>query len=292
MIEKDRMEMDLKRAQLKVAIRKGMTSGSLKLETGENFDTYLSQLTDVEKSQLLGGEHGIEKKDEIFKKMKRKKVAWAFAKTTLSAATLGFGFQEARAFLDYSTDGVIEGALKSLRDHASGGETKEFLNNHMGPLQKNGTALEYLRRWWFGEHAMLPSGTMHEETFGKIHFNLPEGASMIENPDHTIDLLRNGEVIVKHLNFDDHGNLSAESQEAFKKIGIFSNLTTMGGKTTEEINEYLYNCKKVSGSIAGSDFHDDRLHAKETGPCRGCRRQGRTGSGHGLFRQERTVYGI
>jgi hypothetical protein len=225
-VEKDRMMMDLKRAQLKVAIRKGLAEEKLKLATKENFDTYLSQLTDVEKTQLLGGEHGMDRKDEIFKKMKHKKVTRVFINSAIASATIGTLFQEGRALFDPSQDGIIEGSIKSL-------------GHHTEHLKENSTALEYFRRWTAGEAPRMPRGDLHEVLIGKTAVQLPKGIDLVPNSDSTFNLVRNGEVISGHIpmNLDAQGNLSEATKEALAKSDIHSGFALLGSKTTEHIHQ-------------------------------------------------------
>lgn len=217
-IEKDRTAMDLKRAELKVALRNN--------EDVEDFEGQLEHLVDTQKAQLLEGESGIEAKDEVFRKLRTSRAWKAAAKTALVGATLGTVFQEGRAFFDDSQDGIIEGSIKHF--------------NNKDSLTTNGTALEALRRYISGDHAMMSNGAMHAEMFAgnPTEVQLPDGVTFEQNPDTTYNLVRNGEVISENIpvRFDDQGNLSAETQEALTKSGITSTFGLCGEKTTETIH--------------------------------------------------------
>ena len=220
-VETDRTAMDLKRAEIKVAIRRGIQDGTLSINTEEDFDTYLASLTEVEKEQLLAGDSGIERKDEIFKKMKKSKVAKAFIKSTLMAGTLGFVAQEIGAAFDPSKDGIVEGAFK----HDKAG---------------NATALEHLRRWIAGDSAgRMAEGNLHEVVVGGTHMQLPEGSDLVNNPDGTFNIIRGDEVVAENvpINLDAQGNLSAETQEALAHSDIHGHFGLVGEKTMTEIHE-------------------------------------------------------
>jgi hypothetical protein len=216
-LEKDRTAMDLKRAELKVALRQS--------EGVENFDDELSKLIDVQKTQLLEGEQGIEQKDEVFRKLRNSKAWKAFAKGTIVGGTIGMVFQEGKALLDGSQDGIIEGSIK----HFTGKED----------LVKHGTALEALRRWFSGDHGMMKTGLHEEAIVDGTHMQVPDGVSIEQNPDHTISILRNGEVVSDHvpLRLDEQGNLSEETQQALAKSGVSADFGLIGEKTTENIHE-------------------------------------------------------
>jgi hypothetical protein len=144
-IEKERMNLDLCRAKIKVAIRKGIEDKRIEFTKGTNFDMYLSQLVDVQSKDNLSKD--MEEKDRIFKAMKHKKVAAAFVKTVLIGASMGVAFQEIHAAFQPGTDGVVEGAVKHF-------------THHQGNLAQHSTALENLRRYIMHEKP-IASGEGH-----------------------------------------------------------------------------------------------------------------------------------
>jgi predicted DNA-binding protein (UPF0251 family) len=64
-VEKERMNLDLNRAKIKVAIRKGIEEGRIEFTKKDTFDKYLQQLVDVESGNFSGN---IEKRMKYLKK--------------------------------------------------------------------------------------------------------------------------------------------------------------------------------------------------------------------------------
>jgi hypothetical protein len=215
-IERDRTTMDLRRAELKVLLR----------NEDQGFDAELESLVDVQKQQLMEGEGGIEQKDEVFNKLRKTRVRNAFIKSTLTAATIGTAFQEAKSFFDDSQDGVIEGGIKHFTDKES--------------LAQKGTALEALRRYVTGEQPMVTNASLYEAAqIEDTHIDLPEGVTLVQNADSTFNFLRNDEVIAEHIaiRLDPDGSLDDETEKALAKSGITSTFGLIGEKTTETVHE-------------------------------------------------------
>lgn len=200
-VERDSTSIDLKRAELKKLLR-----GIDREDGAIDFDIELEHMSSVQEDQIL---EGVEKKNEIFEDLRKSKVKWAFAKSALTAATIGTAFQEARAFFTDTQDGILEGAFGN----------KEHLVSH-------GTALEALRRYITGEHAPV-STTLHAETFSApTHVEMPDNVTFNQdpNPDGTYDLLKDGKVIAGHVpvSFDEQGDLSDVTKKALMEHGITS----------------------------------------------------------------------
>lgn len=220
-VEEERMKLDSYRAKIKVAIRKGIADGRIDFDKGNNFDDHLRKLVDV---QSEGITTDVEKKNQIFSTMKKKKVAWAFAKTAFIGASVGFAFQEVRAFFQDGTDGFFEGIAKQLR-----GDEEH--------LASKATAFEGLRRWFTGDGIRVPSGAFHEVMLGNTHMQLPDGVTINQNVDGTCDILRDGKVISDNvkLGFAPNGDLNDASKELLEKDGILTTFAQTGGKVTEHI---------------------------------------------------------
>lgn len=241
-VEKERMTLDSCRAKLKVMIRKGIEEGRIEFTKENNFDNYLKQLIDTQSGDLAGE---IEKKDEIFKTMKRKKVAGAFIKTALIGASVGFAFQEiSAAFQSGGNDGIIEGAIK-------------------GGHAPHATAFEGLRRWIAGDNPRLPFGNGHEMVLGNTHMQLPEGVEIIKNPDGTFDVLRGNDVISDNvkLEFAPNNDLTETSKELLAKDDILTNFSQTGGKITEHVTrnaqEYVNKHPEMTEHIHRSWMDND-----------------------------------
>lgn len=221
-VEEERMKLDSYRAKIKVAIRKGVADGRIDFDKGgNNFDDHLRNLIDV---QSEGITTDVEKKNQIFSEMKKKKVAWAFAKTAFIGASVGFAFQEVRAFFQDGTDGFFEGIAKHLR-----GDEEH--------LASKATAFEGLRRWFSGDGTRVPSGALHEVMLGNTHMQLPDGVTINQNADGTCDILRDGKVISDNIKigFAPNGDLNDTSKELLEKDGILTTFAQTGGKITEHI---------------------------------------------------------
>lgn len=219
-VEEENDKLRSCKAKIKVAIRKGIDNGGIKFEKEDSFDKYLQKLINL---QSEGINTDIEEKNEIFKTMKRKKVAYAFVKTALIGATAGFIFQEGRAFFN-GTDNFFEGITKHLR-------------GDQGHLSSKTTALEGFRRWITGDEPRLPFGTGHEMILGNTHMQLPDGITMNPNPDGTYDILRDDEIISNNvkIGFTPTGDLTDASKELLAKDNILTTFAQTGGKITEHV---------------------------------------------------------
>ncbi len=250
-VEKDRTAMDLKRAELKVALRRGGFPTENEGTPNEvDFDTRLAQLTETQKGQLLGGDRGITQKDEAFVE-KRNSRAWkAFATTTLTSITIGAVFAEGKALLDGSQDGIIEGAFKDKQN-----------------LIKHATGLEAIRRWWTGDHAMMPghdSSDLHAESFGDTKVQLPNGVTFVENADNTYNLVRNGDVLVDHVpvTLDESGDLSDATKHILNEHGIETGAMVPIGETETQIiqespDEYIAKHPELTHKIHRDLWYDN-----------------------------------
>lgn len=224
-VEKERMTLDLYRAKIKVAIRKGIADGRIEFTKGD-FNNHLNGLIDVQSQGDLSKD--IEQKNKIFKSMKRKKVVGAFFKTALISGAIGFAFQEIQAAFQSGNDGVIEGAWKSIFGH----------DEEMPP---KATALEALRRWMTDYSPRLPFGVGHEMIMGGTHMQLPDGVTMTPYPDGTYDIFRDNELITSHFKPEfvtsgsNIGDLTEASKELLAKDDILTSFSQTGGKIAETV---------------------------------------------------------
>ncbi len=235
-VERERTDLDLARARLKVALRKGIEKKTVAYTRTENFDAYLASVASLQAEQLLGGETGVNKKDEIFNSLKRKKVATAFLKGTFISAGVGLAFQEVSSVIHADTDNVVSGTLKSIRNHLPGG-IKDTINAHTGPMDHHATALEGLRRMMFHTGPRMPFGTGHELILdSQTHIQLPDGVQTISNAaDHTVDIIRDGEVIASHVHLDTDpltGDLTEAAKNVLKEHDIYSSFANVGTQRT------------------------------------------------------------
>ena len=256
-VEKERMNLDLYRAKLKVAIRKGIEEGRIEFTKGGNFDDHLKRLTTVQSTVPEGISKDIEEKDKIFKSMKRKKVAAAFARTVLIGGAAGFAFQELHSIMSDAPGGVIGGTIKHFR-----GDT-----DHM---PTKATALEGLRRWIMHESPSVPYGHVHETILGNTHFQLPEGTEIIKNPDGTVNIFHGIDEVSKNvkIGFNANGDLDDASKALLAKDNVFANFFQTGGKVTEHVTrtgeEYINKHPELTTKIhRGWMGNDTPMHGRD-----------------------------
>lgn len=130
-VEKERKDLDILVARAKCQMRKI----SPLLPEGENFDSYLSKLTEAEKIKIIGGENGLDKKDKSFTKFKNKKVASRVVKTVTFGAVFGLIAQEGAALLDENVQSVFEGVSKETTEQTPLGRVLDLVmgnkNSHL-----------------------------------------------------------------------------------------------------------------------------------------------------------------
>lgn len=214
-VEKDRMKIALRLAEIKVAIRKETASNPKAFMNGASYDDFIEGRTAHQENLFSKGD--IAAKDKIFSQLKTRRIIRKMGQTVLMGAAMSFAAQELWA-LGTSRDGVIEGGAKSIYNHFSDE------SNHGADLHKNATALEALRRNLFGESPRMPTEHMHEAIMGATHIELPDGADIIDNGNGTYDFVRDGVVISNDipLSFDSNGNLSPESIALLNKDDIYT----------------------------------------------------------------------
>lgn len=206
--EKERTEMDIMRAKAKAELRRLTKGEKFKDIFGkQDFDEYIDLLTKSTQDALQGGELGLDAKDKAFRKMQIKQSVWKGVKTGLYGAVIGGTVQEVKAYFDDDVEGVIEGMLS--KDHtAHGGASIQ-------------TPLEHLRGYLTGHPTHLGGPSIMQNIDGH-NFNLPQGASMLKNPDGTFDITLGDRVIGDNipLTFNPDGTLSPESIELLGEEGI------------------------------------------------------------------------
>ncbi|MCR4286324.1 MAG: polyhydroxyalkanoic acid system family protein [Candidatus Kaiserbacteria bacterium] len=221
-IERERLELDIARAEVKVKLRKiAETTGDV-LPKERTFDDFYTLLLNIQESELRGGHEGMEKKDELFKKMKRRKIAGATAKAVLTGLVIGGTVQEVGAFMNSSQVGLAENALGM-----QGNRPPESV-----------TALEGVRRWFAGEEAFVRPMGRHVLS-QNINLELPEGVEITENPQGAgeFTFTKDGEVLSDKIQFD-NGVLTPASEEILKSQGVIISQSTarisglVEGKTT------------------------------------------------------------
>jgi len=203
-IEQERLTLDIARAEAKVKLRHLIESNTITLPYDESFDELYASTLDVKSIELREGDTGMEVRDRLFSKMKRKKVAGAVLKGVATGLVIGGAIQETAAFFNDTKDGLYERVVGMGSDQTP----------------KSVTALEGLRRWIMGEEpgvravtsAILPDGST---------INLPAGVVLVAHPDvpGQFTFTKDGEIISEKIEFKD-GNLTQASEDLLQKAGV------------------------------------------------------------------------
>ena len=252
-VEEERTNLDLARAELKVALRAAGAEKLADKTTTGTFDEYLDKMVEINTGALMGGENGIEAKDKIFSKMKRSRAMKAFATTAIAGAVIGVGFQEVRGLFP-GEDGLLKGSVKGIHDHFA----KEKWNN----FSEHATALEGLRRYMAGTDPRLPMGTGHDVVMGSTHLRFPDGVDLHPNDDGTFSIMHGGDVMAKdlHLALDAHGDLTDTAKQALAAHNIHTSSAFVIGPNTAHANEtadaYLKEHPELTHRVHRELFYD------------------------------------
>jgi hypothetical protein len=203
-VEKERLNLDIARAQAKVKLRNLAQSGNFSTPDGRPFDEFYTSAVDTQSDFLRNGTEGMTTKDRVFQKMRRKKVAKAVFKAAVTGVVIGGVAQEIGAFASDSKEGLFE----------------HWLGNNGGHKPESVTALDGFRRWIDGEH--VPVRTLHDTVLpdgSKV--TLPDGVEIAPNPKTPGEFLftKDGEVVSDKIQFAD-GKLTEASEEILKQQGV------------------------------------------------------------------------
>jgi hypothetical protein len=207
-VETERTQLDLLRAELKARLR-----------TGGDISAELTRRIEARTNALVSGDEGVEAKNRVFSKMKRRKVAKAALITVGVGVGVGIAAQEVVSAFDDSQTGLIDHA------RAAFGGTEARAGGHA-------TALESLRRFMFdGGDPRVPLGKMHEVRIGETRIRLPESVDLTKGSDGTYTLLRDGEPVAENLSLstDATGNLTDASTKALGEYGVRTNFGSVEG---------------------------------------------------------------
>lgn len=206
-VEKERLELDIARAKVKVALRKSQQDKPSLIPDGQTFDSLYQTLLLDQSKELRGGDEGMEKRDALFKKMKRRKIAGATTKAVLTGVAIGGVVQEASAFLSESRQGVLETAFGMGKTGQTGQPASM-------------TTLEGIRRWMSGEE-ITERVLLRNVLPGNINVVLPTGIEITSNPSASGEfiLTKDGEVLSQKVQFQD-GVLTKSSEELLKQHGV------------------------------------------------------------------------
>ncbi len=220
----ERQAVDIERSKLKVELRKMHQEGKLSIPEGMTFDNHLNSLIATEESLIINDQkNGINAKDIAFNKMKKSEGWKAAGKGFISSLVIGSVAQEV---ISMGTEriGIVEDLMH-----------KNFNGENVGGVQ-NLTAIAALKHHFTGDlnsHLGTP-GVLHDVRVGGNTMKLPEGFSLVRNPDHTFNLLNGKEVIGNHLATNPDGTFSKEAIAALHKGGIEINTNSHYGSHLEK----------------------------------------------------------
>ncbi len=221
-VEAERLSLDIARAKAKVALTTMAASHADFLPPEQTFAQFYDSLLDTKSAMLRGGDEGMEAKDKLFKKMKRRKVAGAAAKAVLTGLTIGAVAEEGVAFMLDSREGVLEHALGAQGPHRAEGVTVfEGLRRFMDEGASLGRVVE---------NSILPNGA---------HVALPEGVQIIPNPLNVNEatFVKDGEVFSQKIIFE-NGVLTKASEDflATHEISVTKNIVQLSGETPASVD--------------------------------------------------------
>lgn len=208
-VEQERLRLDIARAEAKVALRR-MAAANPGILRQRSFDETLASVADIRIGDLTNGDEGIEDKNNLFKKMKRKRVAMAAVKGIATGLLIGGLAQEATTFLSDQQHGLIERFFKG--DQAGGQPKPGF------------TPLEFLRRWWSSELPKSAGGAgagTFEKIIGNLRVKLPAGADLVfSQSDGTYTLMHNNSPYISGIKLNPDGTLTQDAANLLAAKGI------------------------------------------------------------------------
>lgn len=205
-LEEERLRLDIVRAQSKVDIRERFNN-LLISENGKDSDEFLKQATETEISRLWYSDEGVDKKNKLFTKMKRKGVAAAAFKGLATGLVIGGALQEAGAFVKKEQLGFFERLFKGNK--AALGATRL-------------TPIEYIRSW-FTDSLPAHGGVMHEVGVGPGTLSLPEGYDLVKESNGTFSIEHNGDKVAEYVGFDPDGSFTDLTEQQLTKKGFLIN---------------------------------------------------------------------
>jgi hypothetical protein len=206
-IDKERTQLDILRAKLKVKLRKisdekGWTFG------GKSFDEYLSMTTDLKTRKLQEDENGINQKNKEFAKYKCKEGMKTFVKSAVTGLVIGVVAQETAAAINPNQQGAFESWFGKI-DQSPKSQTAlknftDFLSN-----KYNNSAAGFL-----GQTEMFHTNSKPETIL------LDSNRELILGNDGNYDLYQEGKMVSDNIiSFEEDGALINNASN-WKEQGI------------------------------------------------------------------------
>lgn len=252
-VESERFELDvaIARAKVKLEGRLGDLPEALVADLGIDKDGTVDDAIYKSTDVLYSLMDDRSKKDEAFKKLKRRRVAIAAATGAVTGFTIGLASQEALAFFDSGYDGLLENVLTG----EGGGDRQTLL---AGIFHGEG--------YGYNTETIVSAGdyTSYDVGGSQGSINLPDNYQLTYNPDGTTNIIDpNGNVFAENISFEADGSLSQSSQEYLQGKGVvIENLSsTVDGKELMSrdlsVNEYLDHYQSKTTNITRDFWYDN-----------------------------------
>lgn len=206
-VESERFDLDvaIARAKVKLKGRLGDLPEALVADLGIDKDGTVDDAIYKSTDVLYSLMDDRSKKDEAFKKLKRRRVAMAAATGAVTGFTIGLASQEALAFFDSGYNGLLENIVTG----EGGGDRQTLL---AGIFHGEG----------YNSETIVSAGdyTSYDVDGSQGSINLPDNYQLAYNPDGTANIIDpNGSIFADNISFETDGSLSQAAQELLKEKG-------------------------------------------------------------------------
>lgn len=252
-VESERFELDvaIARAKVKLEGRLGDLPEALVADLGIDKDGTVDDAIYKSTDVLYSLMDDRSKKDEAFKKLKRRRVAIAAATGAVTGFTIGLASQEALAFFDSGYDGLLENVLTG----EGGGDRQTLL---AGIFHGEG--------YGYNTETIVSAGdyTSYDVGGSQGSINLPDNYQLTYNPDGTTNIIDpNGNVFAENISFEADGSLSQASQELLQEKGAvvedFSAVVNSQESIVQDlsVDEYLEHHQSKLTKITRDFWYDN-----------------------------------
>lgn len=206
-VESERFDLDvaIARAKVKLKGRLGDLPEALVADLGIDKDGTVDDAIYKSTDVLYSLMDDRSKKDEAFKKLKRRRVAMAAATGAVTGFTIGLASQEALAFFDSGYNGLLENIVTG----EGGGDRQTLLAGIFHGESYN-------------SETIMSAGdyTSYDVDGSQGSINLPDNYQLAYNPDGTANIIDpNGSIFADNISFETDGSLSQAAQELLKEKG-------------------------------------------------------------------------
>lgn len=250
-VESERFDLDvaIARAKVKLKGRLGDLPEALVADLGIDKDGTVDDAIYKSTDVLYSLMDDRSKKDEAFKKLKRRRVAMAAATGAVTGFTIGLASQEALAFFDSGYNGLLENIVTG----EGGGDRQTLL---AGIFHGEG----------YNSETIVSAGdyTSYDVDGSQGSINLPDNYQLAYNPDGTANIIDpNGSIFADNISFETDGSLSQASQDLLKEKGAIvedlSAVVSNQESTVQDlgVDEYLDRHQSEVTNIARDFWYDN-----------------------------------